>query len=175
MFEDYLQDAYNFASEAKNTDDDRQARRLYRAAVFHAGAALEAFVNFVGDTLQKGDKFAPYEIAFLNDKKFALSRGTFEILEQTEFHRLEDKLIFLLTKFDSHFDRATNPAWSRFLEFKQFRDAITHPRSNDDESAVADYEKNISSGLGSVIELIDSLCKAIFGKRLRPQIRDLCL
>lgn len=175
MFEEYLQDAYLFATEARTKQDSREAQRLYRAAVFHAAGALEAFVNYIGNTLATADRFALHEIALLTDQKFGLAHGAFSILSQQEFHRLEDKLIFLMKKFGSEFDRSSNPNWAKFIEFKRLRDSLTHPRTSDDEKTPDDYDKAVSAGLSSIIELIDCLCKAVFKKRLRKQIRDLTL
>lgn len=173
MFEDYLQDAHYFLGQAKAADDDRTARRLYRAAVFYTAAAVEAFVNYVGDTLQKGERFDAHEIAFLTDKKFGLNAGKFEALAQSEFHRLEDKLIFLITKFGAPLDRAANPAWSRFQEFKKLRDAITHPRKDEDDISLSRYQRSVATGLSSSIEIIDCLCMGVFRRHVRRKILDL--
>lgn len=46
MFEEYLQDAYEFfqaAQKAAEAKDERVARRFYRAAVFYTSGAIEAF------------------------------------------------------------------------------------------------------------------------------------
>jgi hypothetical protein len=173
LFEDYLQDAHYFADEARALDDERASKRSYRAAVFCIAAAVEAYVNYVGDTLEKGARFDAHEIAFLTDRKFGLNAGKFQMLKQNEFHRLEDKLVFLLTKFGADFDRASNPAWPRFQEFKKFRDSITHSRTADDEISLNRYAKIVTSGLSSSIVIIDSLCKCVFGRHLRRKILDL--
>jgi hypothetical protein len=173
VFEDYLQDAHELFAQAKASTDDRNARRLYRAAVFYTAAAVEAFVNYVADTLKKGERFEAYEIAFLTDHRFGLNCGKFQVLSQSEFHRLEDKLVFLITKFGAPLDRARNPAWSRFQEFRKLRDAITHPRQDEDEISLARYKKSVTSGLTSSIEIIDCLCVGIFRRHVRRKILDL--
>ena len=173
MFEEYLEDARHYANEGRNAADERVAKRAYRSAVFCIAAAVEAFVNYVADTLEQGGKFEAHEIAFLTDKKFGLTGGAFQKLNQAEFHRLEDKLVFLLTKFRANFDRATNPNWARFQEFKKLRDAITHPRSAEDEIPLTRYKKMVESGLPSSIGIMDSLCKSVFRRRLRKRILDL--
>ena len=173
MFEEYLQDAHHFAMEAEKAGNEREAKRYYRASVFYALGAIESFVNFVGDTFAKGDAFQPYEIAFLTDKKFGISDGEFTLIEQAEYHRFEDKLKFLVCKFIPDFDFDGNPAWSRCIEFKKFRDQLIHPRQDEDTLDVAEYRRKITTGVSSIIEIIDNLCKSIFGRGLRKQILEL--
>lgn len=175
MFEDYLEDAWYFASEAKGCELNREAKRYYRASVLFSIGALEAFINFIGDVMEKGEVFAPYEIAFLTDKKFGPDKGDFKVFKQSEFHRLEEKLEFLLLKFVPNFNFALEPSWSRLIMFKRFRDKITHPRNDEDEIEVTEYEKSILLGLSAVVDVMNSLSKGIFRKPLRQKIQDLGL
>jgi hypothetical protein len=80
MFEEYLQDSYQFlsiAEELATTSKDRDARRYYRASVFYASGAIEAFVNYIADSFAKAGSISPHEISFLNDKAliFSVDRG----------------------------------------------------------------------------------------------------
>jgi len=175
MFEDYLEDSNYFAIKASKANNERGAKRYYRVSVFCAMSAVEAFINYIGDTLAQGETFQAYEIAFLTDKKFDVSGGTFQTLEQIEYHRLEDKLKFLICKFIPDFDFKCTPCWSRLLEFKKFRDKITHPRQDEDEINVAEYKGKIQKGLSSAIEIMNYLCKGIFQRPLRKKLLDLAL
>lgn len=121
MFEEYLQDASKFFEEAKKTTDVRIARRYYRAAVFYTSGAMEAFVNYIADTFEKGGTFTPHEIAFLTDKNLTFSQKSWDIAEKTEYHRVEDKIRFLLSKFSPNFD-FNNQAWSSLMSLKDIRD-----------------------------------------------------
>ena len=114
-------------------------------------------------------------MALLIDKKFALRNGHFEILSQDEYHRIEDKLRYLICKFAPDFDIASNSAWPQFAEFKKFRDSITHPRNQDDEVPIKDYQRIIKSGLSSIITIMNYLSQGIFKKPLRKKLRDLGL
>jgi len=173
MFEDYLEDAHHFTLEAQKHKNEREAKRYFRASVFYTLASIEAFVNFVGDTLAQGTKSKIYETAFLTDKKFGIEEGDFRILEQVEYHRLEDKLRFLLCKFVPSFDFANNPAWGQFIEFKRFRDDLTHPRKNEDNIEIVEYRRRLTTGLWSVIQIMNCLCQGIFDKPLRKRLTDL--
>lgn len=174
MFEDYLEDTFYFARRGFESEDDRDQVREFRAAVFTAASALEAFLNYVADGFEAGDGIEPYELALLQDRRFALEQGEFRVLNQTEFRRIEDKLRFLLKRFVPDFNVLTNPIWSHFASFKSLRDDITHPRDTKDLS-LKRISDELPRGINAVIDLIDLLLSGIYGKRLRPRIRELRL
>ena len=175
MFEDYLEDSNYFATKALKATNEREAKRYYRVAIFCAMSALEAFINYIGETLTQGKIFQSYEIAFLTDKKFELSKGTFQILDHVEYHKIEDKLKFLICKFVPDFDFECTSCWSRLLEFKKFRNTITHPRQEEDEIDIKEYKRKIEIGLSSAIEIMNRLCEGIFKRPIRKKILDLIL
>ena len=175
MFEDYIEDAYNLVIAARREAHDRVARRYYRAAVFYAVSSIEAFLSFLGETLERGGKVAPYEIAFLNDKRFGIVGDSFEVLEQVEFHRLEEKLRFLMKKYVKQYDLGSEPSWRNFVAFKRFRDELVHPRKTEDELSIQEYDEILKEGLGSTIEIMDVLCKGLFGKGLRKKVTEMSL
>ena len=173
MFEDYIEDACHFASEAGKAPDDRQACRDYRAAVFYALGAVEAFINFIADTFAQDDGWPAFEVAFLSDKRFGTDKGSFKVLDQIEYHRLEEKLRYLIWKFDPSFDFNLNAAWCQLLEFKEMRDTITHPRQDKEELRPEDYQKQVKTGISAVFTIVDHLCVGIFKRHLRKQLTDL--
>jgi len=173
MFEDYLEDARYFIDVAGSSPGDSEKRRGYRAAVFAGVAAIEAFVNYVGETLGQGGHFPPHEIAFLTDKAFGPEKGQFKMLDRRDFHSLEDKVRFLIHKFSPEFEFSSNPLWPQFVQFKQFRDSITHPHQADDPNFPDDYRDKAGRGLSTVVQLIALLCRAVFDRPLRPQLMDL--
>jgi hypothetical protein len=175
MFEEYLQDAYEFFQTAKKfgeARDERAARRFYRAAVFYASGAIEAFVNYIADSFARAESLSPQEIAFLNDKKLSFSTDKFTLIERPEYHRLEDKLKLLIRKFVPNFN-FNSKSWSRTLEFKDFRDSLVHPRQSEDETSINEYEKKLRRGMAGTIEIMNLVSKGIFKKPLRKQLLDL--
>ena len=171
MFEEYLQDSYEFLVTAQKALNDREARRYYRASVFYAAGAIEAFLNYVADSFAKAESLTPYEIAFLNDKNliFSVDKG---LVEKVEFHRLDDKLRFLIRKFVSEFD-FNNKTWFRLMEFKDFRDSLVHPRQSEDETKIVEYQMKVSVGLSAIIEIMNCISQGIFKQPLRKQLLDL--
>jgi len=158
------------ASSQSNPND---AKRYYRVSVFCAMSAIEAFVNYVGDAFAQSGSLEPCEIAFLTDRQFVPIRGKFEILESMEYHRLEDKLKFLICRFIPSFNFNKTPCWGRLIEFKKFRDSLTHPRQDEDETQLLEYKTITAKGLSSIIEIMNHLCTGIFGRPLRKKLLDL--
>lgn len=174
MFEEYLQDSYAFlviAEKAFKASNEREARRYYRASVFYAAGAIEAFVNYIADSFAKAESLTAHETAFLNDKRLAYSidRG---LNERTEYHSIDDKLRLLLNKFVPGFDFSTG-TWSSFMQFKNFRDLLVHPRQADDETEIIEYQTKVQAGLSSIIKLMNCVSEGIFKRPLRKQLLDL--
>jgi hypothetical protein len=176
MFEEYLQDAYEFfdiAQKASQEANERKARRYYRASVFYTAGAIEAFINYIADSFAMGEALSPHEIAFINDKSIYFSTRKFAIEEKTEFHRLEDKLKFLIKRFQPGFDFGASSEWSKLIEFKEFRDSLVHPRQYEDKTSTVEYQMKLRRGISGVIQVMNCLSRAIFKKDLRKQILDL--
>lgn len=173
MFEEYLQDAYDFLIIAENTPDtdERKARRYYRASVFYASGAIEAFLNYIADSFQQAESIDKHEISFLNDKAivFSLSRG---VHEKTEFHKIDEKLKLIIRKFSPMFD-FQSVTWVRFMEFKEFRDSLVHPRQTEDDMLTTDYHKKVRAGVTAIIELMGVISNGVFQKPLRKKLLDL--
>ncbi|HAX98337.1 MAG TPA: hypothetical protein DCY12_05495 [Candidatus Atribacteria bacterium] len=175
MFEEYLQDAHYFAVLASQTKNEKEAKRYYRVSIFCIMSAVEAFINLVADTFDQAGNIPPYENAFLTDRKFEIIRGSFQIVDKPEYHRTEEKLRFLIFKFKPDFDFVREPCWCRLIEFKKFRDQITHPRHEDNDIDIDEYKKITKWGLESAIEIMNNLCNGIFRKPLRRKLRELKL
>ena len=172
MFEAYLEDAFHFLNIGIDHEQEKDQERYMRVAVFAAASAMEAFINYVADGLETDPDIRPYELALLQDRKFALDNGKFAISKQTEFRRLEDKLRFLLARYCPSFSLATNSAWAAFNAFKLLRDDITHPREEKD-IGLDRMKRELPQGMNAVIEIIETLLKGIYGRSLRPKISDL--
>jgi hypothetical protein len=174
MFEDYLQDSHHFLAIAERTakeGDTREARRYFRASVFCAFGAMEAFVNYLADSFGKAKSIPPHEILFLMDSALVFSKNK-GFIEKTEFHRLEDKLRLLISKFVAGFD-FDSLSWNKFKEFKDLRDSLVHSRDVEDERDPLDYKTRVRSGLRSIIEIMNNIAEGMSGRPLRRQILDL--
>jgi hypothetical protein len=174
MFEDYLQDSYEFlslAEKGRKKSNEREARRYYRASVFYAAGAIESFVNYLADSFAKAETMTRHEICFLNDKVLLFSprKG---LVEKTNYYKLDDKIRFLMSKFVPAFD-FESLTWIRFMEFKAFRDSLVHPRQAEDVTQLGEYHEKVRTGLKAIIEIMSSISKGVFGDPLRKQLLDL--
>lgn len=174
MFEDYLQDSSEFllrANELTQEGKERESRSFYRASAFYVWGAMEAFVNYIADSFAKANNIDPHEIAYLNDKiiQFSVRKG---VTERTKYHPLDEKLRLLFKRFLPTFDYQS-PEWDGFMQFKQVRDSLIHPRQIDDETTPKEYSKKISNGLKSIITLINAVSQSIFKQPLRKKLLDL--
>lgn len=176
MFEDYLQDAYSFyelAEEKTNLGEEREAKMFYRASVFCSASALEAFVNFVGETFKQGNNLDKNEIAFLNDKVLEISSTKGTVEEKTKFNSIDGKVKFILKKFSVPVDVSSSAQWRHFIEFKGLRDSLVHSKSIDDERTITDYQTGIKNGLNANIDIMNSISNKIFSKPLRKSLTEL--
>ena len=173
MFEEYLQDAYEFLLIAQKSADEREARRYYRAAAFYIAGAIESFLNYVAQSFAHAENLSAHEISFLNDKNLIYSPDKLKVLEKTEYHKIEDKLKVLIKRFLPTLDLGKTSWWSELQEFKNFRDSLVHPKKNEDETDIITYDQKTSSGLRATIQGMNEISKGIFDKPIRKQLLDL--
>lgn len=176
MFEDYLQDAYSFyvmAEDKNNLGQEREAKMFYRASVFCTASALEAFVNFIGETFKQGNNLDKNEIAFLNDKVLEISTSKATIEEKIKFNAVDGKVKFILKRFSVPIDVSSSSQWKNFTEFKGLRDSLVHSKSIDDERTISEYQIGIKNGLNANIDIMNSISMKIFSKRLRKSLTEL--
>jgi len=174
MFEEYLQDSYEFlliANSKCSASKEKEAKRYYRASVFFALGAMESFVNYIADSFAKAKSLEEYEICFLNDKVmyFQFDKG---LIERTEFHKLDHKIRLLVNKFIPEFN-FQSITWNNFMRFKNFRDTLVHPRNIEDETELGDYKQTIQQGLKAIIEIMNNISNGVFKKPIRKQLLDL--
>lgn len=175
MFEDYLEDAYEFynlGNIAAQEGNERVAKRYYRACSFYCLGAMEAFVNFVAETMKMTDRFDEYLIAFLCDQSIVFDYGKGKKIRKGEYHRLEDKIKVILRAYDPEFS-FNEGYWARFQEFKDFRDKLVHPKLSVDEYSLDEYSRNLRFGLNGVVQTMNAISQSVFGKRLRQRLLDI--
>jgi hypothetical protein len=176
MFEEYLQDAHELfciANEATNKSKEREAKRYFRAAVFYTSSAMEAFINYIGDSFNKAEKLSDHERAFLNDTQLVFDPAKGIVNTQIRYYSADDKLKFLIRKFDPKYDIGKSKAWSSLIEFKTFRDSLVHPKQFDDEIEIDEYREKLKMGMFGTITLMNDISNGVFKRPLRKKILDL--
>lgn len=176
MFEEYLQDAYEFfcaANEAANKAKEREAKRYFRAAVFYTASAMEAFINYIGDSFNKAETLSAHERAFLNDNQLVFDPAKGNVITQIRYYGIDDKLKFLIRKFEPTYDIGKSRAWTSFIQFKALRDSLVHPRQVDDEIRINKYLEKLKMGMCGTITLMNDVSNGVFKRPLRKNILDL--
>lgn len=174
MFEEYLEDASYFFNQARESRNDKLAKRYYRACVFCTANAIEAFVNYFGDVLAKGGPLQAHEVAFLNDKEYVFKIEESDLLVQRrQNHALEDKLGLLTKRFVQGFDFKANKDWKNLNKFKEFRNGLVHPRKAEDDMNSNDYDVLLHTSIISVITLMNVVHEGMFHQSLRKKLLDL--
>jgi hypothetical protein len=176
MFEEYLHDAHELfcaANLAASQSKDQEAKRYFRAAIFYSASAMEAFVNYIGDSFKKAGKLSDHERAFLNDNQIIFDPGKGSVIIQTRYYGIDDKLKFLIRKFSPKYDIGKSRAWNSFIEFKDLRDSLVHPRQVDDDIDINEYREKLKVGMFGTITLMNDISKGIFRRPLRKKVLDL--
>jgi len=173
MFEEYLKDTKHFYQQAILQTKAELARANFRASVFCASSAMEAFINFVGETVETSEILNANEIAYLNDKILEVNPSKGNVEERKKFQPIDGKIKFLIKKFSVDIEIQNDLNWSKFISLKQLRDKLVHSKEFTDNTPIDNYKKKLTSGINSTIYLIDRISRKIFSKGLRRQILDM--
>jgi len=176
MFEDYIEDAYDFylLAEAKSqAGNEREAKMFFRAAVFCAASSLEAFINLIGETFKHGNNLDKNEIAFLNDKVIDISSSKGAIEEKTKYNPIDGKIKFIIKRFKVEIDLSKDTEWANFLKFKDLRDSLIHSKTMNDEKTLSEYKIDLKNGLNANIDIMNKVSLRLFTKPLRRSLSEL--
>ena len=140
-YQEYLRDSqvfYDECHEALRQGNKVKSRRCSTASILLSLIAVESFINnMMADfaSLPK-DLFSIHEQGFLEEREVQFTSsgkgaGEFELTKRHQYRRLEDRILFLIAKFnkDSKVDKGSS-LWQRFERSKKIRDGLTHPRKN---------------------------------------------
>lgn len=157
---DVFESAKTFLHNAKNAHDDRAKQAYLRASILSATCFLECQVNHLCDHFSQRREFTLHERALLMERDVKLADGKFKFgLEK--FYRVEDRILFLLQKFCSGFDKSAHPWWAQYKTAVNTRNSIAHPRET-----VTLNDAGVEDSLRGILHLVDFLLKQVFGKGL---------
>jgi len=162
-FRDYL----NYADKhlllaAEESDKSRNVKWLLIPATILTWTAIESFVNNMLDDFSNLPPgiFELHERALLLEQKIKLldkgdNIGQF-VIQGTEYRRLEDKIFFLIAKFSVAENKNIkgNSLWSEFVELKDIRDRLIHPRRDTEVELSIDQGYSFIKTAKSIIQLI---------------------
>ena len=175
MFEDYLSDAHYYLIEGnhRKRENIEASIRAYRASVFLSASALEAFINYIGETLDKSADLSLHERDLLNDREHLIKIEAAILVDKTKYFTVESKIKYLIKKFNIDYEVASSSEWSKFQEFRKFRNKLIHPRENVNDFTIDNYKQHSEIGLKVNIFFIDLILNGVIGRPLRKKIKDL--
>lgn len=165
-FRDYLAFAEKYITLAE--DNKVNIDWLLIPSVLLSWVAIESFTNNMLDDFASlpADLFELHERALLLEKRVRfLDEGTDKgkfILEKKEYRRLEEKIFFLLAKFNkgAHLSKG-DKLWQDFENLKELRNNLLHPRKNIEFKLDVDIAKQ---SLESAKKIIIFIADNVWGK-----------
>jgi hypothetical protein len=134
-YRDYLSYSEKYIQLAEEESQDKL--KFLIPSVLLSWIAIESFINNIMDDFGSvpEDLFELYERSLLLEKKVIFvdhgsDIGKFK-LDQTEYKRLEEKILFLIVKFGNlNKPYKSEALWQKFKDLRDTRNKILHPRKD---------------------------------------------
>jgi len=130
------------------------------AAILVAFCSLEAHVNAMADDFLSLEQISVLDRSILAERRVELNDGRFEVMNQLQIYRLEDRLLYLCHNFSKTTMDKGSQHWSDFKAAVNLRNSLTHPKTPPvvDEAAV-------ERALQAILEILNFMYKSIYGKK----------
>lgn len=163
-----LEEAKRFLELANEASEDEGRNANLHASMVLAFCALEAHVNAVSDemALQKG--LTVHEKSILLEREVRLDNGQYKLKNDLKIHRLEDRMLFLFARFTKSTLDKDAPWWAKLKESLKVRNQISHPK---DVTTLT--KQDVATSIQAIVDCLDALYQAIYGKRLPAAARGL--
>lgn len=162
-----LEEAKRYLEKASESEEEAAVNAHLHAALMLAFCSLEAHINAIADEFSARPDFSAHEKGVILEKEVRLENGEFVLSNTLKMARLEDRIQFLHFKFSAPLDRS-KPRWSQLIEALALRNKLTHPKGALDITEAA-----ISRAIQAIIDTIDGLYRAIYGKAFPAANRGL--
>lgn len=154
-----LEEAKRFREKAQEAPDAIAQDAYRHASLLLAFSALEAHVNGVAEELLLRGGFDVMEEGLLREQDVRLKQGKWELTGKLKMYRLEDRLLFLFARTSSVTTLASFSWWPHLRNAMSARNALVHPRAS-----LKLTEKDVDRYVISVVDCLDALYRAVFGK-----------
>jgi len=163
-----LEEAKRFLELADEASEDEGVNANLHASIVLAFCALEAHVNAVSDemALQKG--LTAHEKSILLEREVRLDYGQYKLKNDLKMHRLEDRILFLFARFTKSMLAKDAPWWTKLKVSLKVRNQISHPK---DVTTLT--KKDVATSIQAIVDCLDALYQAIYGRRLPAAARGL--
>ena len=153
-----MEEAKRFYEKAQAETDDEGKKAYLHSALLLAYASLEANVNAIADDFSIREKdLTILEQSILFEKRYEINNGKFELTNNLQMYRLEDRIQFLYHRFARKPINRDSEWWNDFKEGMNVRNKLTHPKE-----VIQISESMIKKYLIAIINALDEIYKAIY-------------
>jgi hypothetical protein len=161
-----LEEAKRFLERGQKADDKTAESANFHAALMLAFCALEAHVNAVSDEVANWSSLTEHQRGVLLEKEVRLNEGKFEIGTKLQMARIQDRILVLHQIGKGTIKENT---WREKLSgANDLRNKLTHPKTVPSITSAA-----VTKALEAVIETLDELYLAVYGRRFPAAHRKL--
>jgi hypothetical protein len=154
-----FEEAKAFLEKYRSHREEGTAVAYLHAALLLGYCALEAHINNVAADFADRPELTILEQSILQERDVTLKGGQFELTNMLKMFRLEDRFEFLYRRFQDQPLNKTKSWWGLLKAGLDLRNGITHPRTPRIVT-----EKEVSDSLNAVLEAIDVLFQAVYGR-----------
>ena len=153
-----LEEAKRFLEKVSDTTNLDAISAYLHSALMLAFCSLEAHVNSIAEEIALRPDLSTHERGLLLEREVRLDQGEFVLTKAVRMVRLEDRIMFLHLKCAGSMDRSKG-YWSELGMAIKMRNHLTHPKD-----AVSTTEAATQRAIAAIIEAIDDLYHAVYGK-----------
>ena len=119
-----LEEAKGFLEKSRGKVTGKNKEAYLHAALNLGFCALEAHVSAIAEDFLTLSNLSPHERSILSERRVELEHGEFRVANQLQIYRLEDRLLFLCTRFSKK--AALNRKAAYWAQFKDALDLRMH-------------------------------------------------
>lgn len=154
-----LEEAKRFLELAKEADEPAGRDANLHASLMLSFCALEAHVNAVADEMAMTKNLLSHDRGVLLEREVRLEDGQFKLKKELKIFRLEDRILFLHARFSKALLDKKVHWWASLKAALGIRNQLTHPKE-----ATTITVDSVEASIQSIIDAIDALYQAIYGK-----------
>jgi hypothetical protein len=156
-----LEEAKRFLEKAKSSEFDEAMAANLHAALLLTFCSLEAHINAIADEFSARSDISVHERGIITEREVHLVNGRFELNNKLRMWRMEDRIEVLHQRLSKAGELDLAATWRQKLGGAiDLRNKLTHPKSVP-QITIASVERAVEA----VIETIDALYRAIYGRK----------
>ena len=163
-----LEEAKRFLEIASEASEEEGVNANLHASMVLAFCALEAHINAVSDEMAFQKGLTAHEKSILMEREVRLENGQYKLKNDLKMYRLEDRILFLFARFTKSTLDKNVLWWAKLKASLKVRNRISHPK---DVTILTNQD--VADGIQAIVDCLDALYQAIYGRRLPASTRGL--